>query len=58
MLVGWSASLGSSWTTVYDDIVNNSWGSILVSATLAGRRLATVTPVVVLIVFPLRVYLV
>ncbi len=27
MLVGWSATLGSSWTTVYDDIVNNSWGS-------------------------------
>lgn len=27
MLVGWSGNLGSDWTTVYDDIVNNSWGS-------------------------------
>jgi len=25
MLVGWSSSLGNSWTTVYNDIVNNTW---------------------------------
>ncbi len=27
MLVGWSASLGNSWLTVSNDIVNNSWSS-------------------------------
>jgi hypothetical protein len=28
MLVGWSSSLGSSWTTVYNDIVNNTWTGV------------------------------